>query len=164
MKHQKAISVLLVLLLFLVSCSANSPPKETRLSAKGCDFRKAHWGDSMDTISKNAVETLESSEHVMDGKVNILGYIADIEYVVLDNGLFGGMYSIDISSKSKDEYTAIYNTLAKQLSAEYGNPTFSLDKQVWWETNTTNIIIDIDRDSENIPSSVSILYLAKDFS
>lgn len=160
MKLQKVGSalVLVAMLSFLVACKIDSST-ETRLSAEGCDFRKAHWGDTMDIVKSDAVETLESTDHLMTGEVNILGYISHVEYAVSEEGLFGGVYSIDLSNIAEGEYATIYNAFAKQLSEEYGNPSLVIEDLVWWESSTTHISLSLSKEGS---PSISILYIPKD--
>lgn len=147
-----ALCLVASVLLSTSACNASNL-EESRLVTVGCDFRKAHWGDTIEEVRKNATEELDGIDD-LSGEVHICGYKAEIEYGFINGKLHGGVYIVDISNIGKDKYKNTYDTFAQHLTEEQGKPILVLENMAVWENTTTLTSLLLQEDEP----SISILY------
>lgn len=149
----------LLALITISACGSTNSNNETRLTVKGCDFRNARWGDTVEEVKENASEKLEGDNSSLTGTVSVYGHNAEVTYSFVENEFFAAVYSFDIPSTDEDEYKELCKTLVEQLTVEYGEPTFAIEGSITWDSPTSMIVLQLDKEDE---LNISILYLQED--
>jgi len=110
----------LIFLICIMSFSAHAASSW----AENYDFRHSNWGMvGKDVIaSETKLEPVESNEHIVRYKTQILGKNVELVYLFIQNKLIGSLYKLEDNYLNSNHFFTVHHNFKAALTQKYGLP------------------------------------------
>lgn len=103
------------------------------------DFRHTNWGMGVKDVvaSETRLEPVESNEHIIRYKTQILDKNVELVYLFIQNKLVGSLYKLEDNYLNSNHFFNVHHNFKAALTQKYGLPT--ADTTQWTNDTFRNV-------------------------